>query len=114
MTINEYIITLRKKRFNPEYAAEKVTIEIRLEYAIAYRKGAEALDEFRDKLIASKLNAVVNRDGQIAILFNQAKHPDEYEAYQKLRVDKKAEADAEMSAMKAELEASLKEAQYEH
>mgnify|MGYP003290592370 CR=1 FL=1 len=105
--LKTYFKTLKDKIQSATTVEERNALLKKLEYARAYRWGAKALDEFRDKLIASKLNAVVNRDAQLAILFNQAKHPDEYEAYQKLRVDKKAEADVEMLAMRAELEAAL-------
>lgn len=111
MTIKEYIIDLRRKQHKPEYASESEAIRIKLRYAVAYSGGVKALDKYRDKLIASKINAVVDRDAQLAILFNKDKHPDEYEAYQKLRVDKKAEADSDMAAMKAELEIALSQSE---
>ena len=107
MTINEYIIDLRKKQRNPEFAEQFDTISSKLEYAFAYRGGVKALAKYRDKLIAEKINAVVDRDAQLAILFNKDTHPDEYEAYQALRVEKKAEADSEMTELRAELETNL-------
>lgn len=101
----KYINELRKKVHFGEATAEDREM---LTYAQAYLKGAEGLRAYRKRLIVREINAVHDRDAQLAILFNEDIEPAEYEAYQAFRIECKAKADATMERLKAELEASIK------
>lgn len=103
--LTQYIDELRKKIFSPEATVED---RERFSYAQSYKKGADALKAYRDRLIAREINAVHDKDAQFAILFNKDTEPEEYEAYQAFRIECKAKVDEHMAKLKAELEASIK------
>ena len=60
-----------------------------------------------DRTDAAEIAKVHDRDAQLAILFNEHIHPEEYEAYQAFRAECKAAVNAKMATLKAELEAIL-------
>lgn len=74
----------------------------KIKYLLAKENGL--LEEFRGDAIDKRLrNRGYNHSRQIAIAFDKDTKPDEYEAYQALRVEVKAEVDAEMAELEAQL-----------
>ena len=106
MSIRKYIFNLTNQM---REGTASVDARTKLAYARAYMQGEEGLNRYRDRAIASKIAKVYNQDAQLAILFNKDTHPDEYGEYQMFRAECKSAVDAEMAALKAELENALKE-----
>lgn len=107
MNIKQYVIKLRAQIASANPAEDSSALRRKLQYAQAYARGEEGLKQYRARAVAAKIEQVHNKDAQLAILFNEHIHPEEYEAYQAFRVECKAAVSAEMAVLKAELEAIL-------
>jgi hypothetical protein len=77
-------------------------------YARAYRKGADALRQFRDRAIEREIGKTYTEGAQLAFLFNKDTCPEEFAEYQKFRVQCKAKVDVEIAILSAELNEKLK------
>lgn len=108
MTMQKYIFNLNKQMRESKDIAERNSLQFKLAYARAYKQGTDALKRFRDRAIEREIGKTYTEGAQIAILFNKDIHPDEYEAYQIFRAECKTKVDAEIKALKNELEAALK------
>lgn len=107
MTLEQYIYNLRSTLPSLPTHAEWATVEPMLSYARAVAKGAEAVAEYRNKLIAKEINLVVTRDAQIAIMFNKETNPEEYQKYQEFRITCKTKVDDYLAGLQAELNKQL-------
>lgn len=108
MKINEYIVKLRKQIRETADAKERNALTIKMRYAIAYRKGADALEHFRSKLIAKEIGKKHDIDDQIAFLANKDTNYVEYMAFQEYRTSCKANVDKTIAVLKAEIEEKLR------
>ena len=109
MTIYQYIHALRTTISDRPTRKEWATVEPMLSYARAVAKGPEAVKTYRDSLVAKEINKEVDRDTQIAIMFNKDSNPEEYQNYQELRVECKTRVDDRLATLQAELDKILKE-----
>ena len=107
MNIKQYVFKIRTQIASANPTEDISALQRKLQYAQAYMRGEEGLKQYRARAVAAKIERVHNKDAQLAILFNEHIHPEEYEAYQAFRVECKAAVDAEMAALKAELEVIL-------
>lgn len=106
MKIGEYIHSLVKQIRECTDRTERVALQSKLDYAMAYAKGT--LSRYRDRAIESEIGKTYSEGAQIAILFNRDAHPEEYYAYQAFRAECKARVDQEMASLKAEIENIIK------
>ena len=111
MTINQYIENLRSTLPSRPSRQDWNKVEPMLSYARAIAKGEDALKAYRSKLIAKEINTEVNRDTQIAIMFNRDIEPEEYQKYQDFRAACKAKVDDYLANLQATLDKILKEAE---
>lgn len=107
MTINAYIYALTKRIRESETPEARLELQTRLNYAKAYKSGADALKRYRDRAIEREIGKSFSEGAQIAILFNKDAQPGEYLAYQTFRYECKEKVDAEIEALKNALEMSL-------
>ena len=110
MTLQQYIHSLRLTLPVNPTLTDWAKVEPMLSYARAVAKGPEAVKTYRDGLVAKEINKEVNRDTQIAILFNKDTEPEEYQKYQELRITCKARVDEKLATLQTKLDKILEEA----
>jgi hypothetical protein len=108
MKINKYIVELRKQIRETADAKERNALTIKMRYAIAHMKGADALERYRGNLIAREIGKKYDINAQIAVLANKDTNYVEYMAFQEYRTSCKANVDETIAALKAEIEEKLR------
>ena len=107
MTIQRYIHSLVQRVHN--HPSNESELRTRLEYARAYRYGADRLKAYRDRAIEREIGKTYTEGAQLAILFNKDIHPDEYEAYQRHRAECKARVDSAIAELESDIVRALEE-----